>query len=153
MDFDRDVAFTNRSMGFLNATDHDLRPFRDRGGKIVMHTGWVDPILPAPDVIKYYEDVTAAMGTAATTGFFRLFMAPGMGHCSGGPGPNTLDALGALEAWVERGVPPEQIVAARKKSDGTLERTRPLCVYPKVARWSGRGSTDAAENFACVDPQ
>ncbi len=62
MDWDKDVAFTTSTMGFLNATAHDLHPFLARGGKIVMHTGWVDPILPAPDVIKYYEDVTASMG-------------------------------------------------------------------------------------------
>jgi len=153
MDWDRDVAFTNRTMGFLNATARDLRPFAQRGGKIVMHTGWADPILPAPDVIKYYEEVVETMGgRAETVSFFRLFMAPGMGHCSGGPGPNTLDALSALEAWVERGVAPEKIIAARRSADGAVERTRPLCVYPQVARWSGRGSTDDAANFVCVEP-
>jgi feruloyl esterase len=150
-DWDRDVAFVNRTVGFVNATNHDLSAFRSRGGKIVMHTGWSDPILPAPDVIKYYEEVTGAMGgPAETQKFFRLFMAPGMGHCNGGPGPNSLDALSALEGWVERGVTPEQITASRRRSDGSLERTRPLCVYPKVARWSGRGSTDDAANFSCV---
>jgi Tannase and feruloyl esterase len=150
-DWDRDVAFINRTVGFLNATNHDLRAFQSRGGKIVMHTGWSDPILPAPDVIKYYEEVTAAMGgPAETQQFFRLFMAPGMGHCNGGPGPNSLDALSALEGWVEKGVAPEQIIASRRRSDGSLERTRPLCAYPKVARWSGRGSTDDAANFSCV---
>lgn len=153
MDWDRDVAFTNRTVGFLNATAHDLSSFRDRGGKIVMHTGWVDPILPAPDVIKYYEDVTGAMGgREQTAAFFRLFLAPGMGHCSGGPGPNTLDGLTALEAWVEKGTAPSQIIATRRGAGGEVERTRPLCVYPQVARWSGRGSSDAAENFACVNP-
>ena len=151
MDFDRDVAFTDRTMGFLNATDHDLRAFKNRGGKIVMHTGWVDPILPAPDVIKYYDEVVATMGgPAETQKFFRLFMAPGMAHCNGGPGPNTLDPLSALEAWVEQGIPPEQIIASRRRVDGSIERTRPLCVYPNVARWSGQGSTDEAANFACV---
>ena len=151
MDWDKDVAFTTSTMGFLNATAHDLHPFLARGGKIVMHTGWADPILPAPDVIKYYEDVTDAMGGPLETHkFFRLFMAPGMGHCNGGPGPNTLDALSALETWVEKGIAPEQIIATRRRSDGSIERTRPLCVYPKVARWSGQGSTDDAKNFTCV---
>jgi feruloyl esterase len=152
MDFDRDVGYTTARMGFLNATSHDLRAFRERGGKIVMHTGWSDPILPAPDVIKYYDEVSSALGESEMQRFFRLFMAPGMGHCSGGPGPNSLDALSALEAWVERGSAPEAIVATRRRADGSIERTRPLCVYPKVARWTGRGSTDEAANFACVDP-
>jgi Tannase and feruloyl esterase len=152
MDWDNDVAFTTSTMGFLNATTHDLHPFLARGGKIVMHTGWVDPILPAPDVIKYYEEVTDAMGgPLETQKFFRLFMAPGMGHCNGGPGPNTLDALTALERWVEKGIAPEQIIATRRRSDGSVERTRPLCVYPKVARWSGQGSTDDAKNFSCMN--
>jgi feruloyl esterase len=152
MDWDRDVAFTTSKMGFLNATSHDLTPFRERGGKIVMHTGWADPILPAPDVIKYYEEVTETMGgPASTQNFFRLFMAPGMGHCNGGPGPNTLDALTALEDWVENGIAPEKIMATRRGQDGAVERTRPLCAYPQVARWSGQGSTDAAANFACVN--
>src|SRR5262249_2205339 len=126
--------------------------FRARGGKIVMHTGWADPILPAPDVIKYYEEVTEAMGGAdKTKEFFRLFMAPGMGHCSGGPGPNSLDALAARENWAEKGTAPEKIIASRGRP-GAIERTRPLCVYPQVARWNGKGSTDDAANFACVNP-
>jgi feruloyl esterase len=152
MDWDRDVAYVNAKMGFINATAHDLRPFRDRGGKIVMHTGWVDPILPAGDVIKYYEEVTEAMGGPdQTKAFMRLFMAPGMGHCNSGPGPNTLDALSALETWVEKGVPPDRIIATRPARGGAGPRTRPLCVYPQVARWSGNGSTDDAANFSCVN--
>ena len=91
-------------------------------------------------------------GPIDTQTFFRLFLAPGMAHCNGGPGPNTLDALTALEAWVEKGIAPEQIIASRRRADGAIERTRPLCVYPKVARWSGRGSTDEAANFLCVHP-
>jgi feruloyl esterase len=152
LDWDRDVAFTTARMGFINATAHDLSAFRSRGGKIVMHTGWVDPILPAPDVIKYYEEVVSASGgPAKTREFLRLFMAPGMGHCSGGPGPDTFDALEALERWVEKGLAPERIIATRMKGSA-VERTRPLCVYPQVARWKGTGSTDEAANFACVDP-
>lgn len=152
-DWDRDLDFTSQKMGFLNATSHDLSAFRERGGKIVMHTGWVDPILPAPDVIAYYDEVTQAMGgPGRTREFFRLFMAPGMGHCSGGPGPNTLDALTALEAWVEHGTVPDRIVATRRGTAGEADRTRPLCVYPQVARWTGKGSTDDARNFACVAP-
>jgi feruloyl esterase len=152
-DWDRDVEYTNRVMGFLNATSPDLKPFRDRGGKIVMHTGWADPILPAPDVIKYYEEVTHSMGGAEETqSFFRLFMAPGMAHCSGGPGPDSIDALTALESWVERGIAPEALEAVRRRADGSVERSRPLCLYPKVARWSGRGSTDEAKSFSCVAP-
>ena len=73
-------------------------------------------------------------------------MVPGMEHCRGGPGPDTFDGLGALEAWVEKGVAPEQIIAA-KIEGGKTTRTRPLCVYPKVAKYKGTGSTDEASLF------
>ena len=81
----------------------------------------------------------------------RLFMVPGMLHCTGGPGPSSFDALGALEDWVEKGRAPERVVASHS-TNGTVDRTRPLCVYPKVAVYSGSGSTDAAESFTCRVP-
>ena len=86
-----------------------------------------------------------------TKDFFRLFMAPGMGHCGGGPGPNTFDAMGALDKWVAQGTAPEKIVASHS-TNGNVDRTRPLCPYPQVARWKGSGSTDDAANFTCVSP-
>ena len=86
-------------------------------------------------------------GYDKTQDFFRLFMAPGMGHCSGGPGPNSFDALSALENWVEKGVAPDQLIASTK---GKIDRSRPLCPYPAVARYTGKGSIDDAANFACV---
>lgn len=149
-DFDGDVAYADGRMGFISAIARDLSAFKSRGGKLLMHAGWVDPILPAEDVVEYYEEVTRTMGgPAKTLPFFRLFMAPGMAHCSGGPGPSTFDALPALEQWVEKGVAPQRIIAQRVSSD-VVERTRPLCPYPQVARWKGSGSTDIASNFVCV---
>jgi len=78
----------------------------------------------------------------------RLFMAPGMGHCRGGEGPNSFDTVGALERWVEQGKAPDQLIASHS-TDGKVDRTRPLCPYPQVARHTGRGSTDEAASFAC----
>ena len=89
---------------------------------------------------------------AETGDFFRLFMVPGMGHCRGGPGPDRFDALTALEQWVEQGVAPERIIASKVNDEEEVLRTRPLCAYPKVAEWSGEGSTDHAANFTCVAP-
>jgi feruloyl esterase len=77
-------------------------------------------------------------------------MAPGMAHCQGGEGPNEFDELGAMERWVEKGEAPQQIVASHK-TDGKVDRTRPLCPYPQVARYQGNGSVDDAANFACVN--
>ncbi len=89
-------------------------------------------------------------GQQATDGFLRLFMVPGMAHCRGGPGPDTFDAVASLEDWVEHGVPPERIIATRKGSDGKkVDRSRPLCRYPRVARYKGSGSTDEAASFSC----
>ena len=70
-------------------------------------------------------------------------------HCRGGPGPDQFDALSALEAWVEDGVAPDQIVAS-KVEDGEVVRTRPLCPFPQTAQWTGSGSTDDAANFVCA---
>jgi len=150
IDWARDSDYTNVKMGFINATSPDLRAFKAHGGKLLMYTGWVDAILPADDVLHYYDAVVnASGGLEQTRPFFRLFMAPGMGHCNGGPGPNLLDALRPLEQWVERGVAPAAIVASHA-TGGSVDRTRPLCAYPLVARWKGTGSTDVAANFACV---
>jgi feruloyl esterase len=74
-----------------------------------------------------------------------------MQHCSGGPGPNQFDALTALERWVERGVAPDTLLASHLTA-GKVDRSRPLCAYPMVAKWNGTGSTDEAANFTCVKP-
>jgi feruloyl esterase len=148
-DFDKDIDYADEKVGFISATNPDLDTYKSHGGKLLMYTGWADPILPAQDVVDYYDDVTRTMGSAAhTTDFFRLFMVPGMGHCSGGPGTTQFDMLSALEQWVEQKKPPVTIPAAHT-SHGVLQRTRPLCMYPKIANWTGNGSTDNAANFVC----
>ena len=75
-------------------------------------------------------------------------MAPGMGHCGGGEGPNKFDMLSSLEQWVEHGQAPKQVIASRN-ADG-VDRSRPLCPYPQVAKYKGSGSSDDAANFTCV---
>lgn len=81
----------------------------------------------------------------------RLFMAPGMAHCAGGTGPNVFDAVDAIVNWIEHGKAPEQILATHATAD-KADRSRPLCAYPKVAKYKGSGSIDDAANFACVAP-
>jgi feruloyl esterase len=76
-------------------------------------------------------------------------MAPGMGHCGGGEGPNTFDMVDALERWVEQGTAPDRIVASHL-TDGKVDRTRPLCPYPQIAQYTGSGSTDEAASFVCT---
>ena len=81
-------------MAAINANNPDLKPFQARGGKLVMYSGWADPVVPPGDVVRYYDAARQSMGgTSVTQNFFRLFMVPGMGHCGGGAGPSTFDAL------------------------------------------------------------
>ena len=127
-----------------------FRSFKASGGKLLMYTGLADPVVPPQDTVSYYEAVTKTMGgSAETRAFFRFFPVPGMGHCSGGPGPATFDMLGALEAWVEGGRAPDRIIASHA-TDGKIDATRPLCAYPRVSRYTGRGSANEADSYVCV---
>ena len=142
----------------LNATDPNLREFRRRGGKLIQYHGWNDQLIAAQNSIDYYESVVSFFGgrnrdRAKTLqdvqSFYRLFMAPGMAHCAGGPGPNTFDMQAALEQWVERGIAPDTAIA-RHSTNGVVDRSRPLCPYPAVAVYSGKGDTNDAANFTCA---
>ena len=167
-DYDHDVTRADTELAAVNASNPDLGAFKARGGKILMYSGWADPVGPAMDAVNYYQRVEEVMGgREKTESFFRLFMVPGMAHCRGGPGPNSFgglstiaspenkidpehDVLSALVQWVERGSAPKYIIATHL-TNNTIDRTRPLCPYPKIARWNGSGSSDDAKNFTCVD--
>jgi feruloyl esterase len=149
-DFDRHLAEADEKVGRLvDQVNPDLGAFKARGGKAIVYQGWQDPVVNAIDTIAYYERVRARQGSQQEVDrFFRLFMVPGMGHCSGGTGATTFDALAALDAWVEKGMAPDRIIASRVVGGATV-RTRPLCPYPKKAVHTGNGSTDDAANFVC----
>jgi len=150
-DFDRDMAAIDAELGpIVNDVNPDLSPLKKRGGRLIMYTGWADPLIPAQDLVNYYERVERAMGGAEKTQeFARLFLVPGMGHCGSGTAPNQFDALSALDQWVEKGVAPDTMIASHRAGT-TVDRTRPLCPYPQVAKWKGSGGTDDAANFACA---
>jgi len=137
--------------GTTNAIDPDLSAFSRRGGKLLLYHGWADQNFSALSTINYYKSVLDKMGSVQTQEWLRLFLAPGMGHCGGGEGPNSFDAVAAIERWIENGEAPRQIIASHR-TDGRVDRTRPLCPYPQVAKYKGSGSIDDATNFACVLP-
>lgn len=166
---ERDFQLAEKRLApILNATNPDLRAFHRRGGKLIIYHGWSEAAIPPGMSINYYQSVVDKMGQADTNKFLRLYMVPGMQHCFLGPGPNWFgqafgcqtcsaknDVTRAIVDWVERKIPPDAIVASKYKSDiarTDLVRTRPLCPYPQVARYSGTGSIDDAANFACVKP-
>ena len=146
----RDSARLDAIAALLDATDPDLSAFRARKGRILMWYGWADPALNPLMGLEYYERVTKTMGTG-TPEFFRLFMMPGVFHCSGGVGPDRVDTITPLVDWVERGMAPEMLIASQRAGDKAT-RTRPLCPHPQVARYAGHGSPDEARNFICAAP-
>jgi feruloyl esterase len=151
--FDSDVVRGDRPENVvMNATDPNMKAFFERGGKLLLYHGWSDPNIPALNTINYYKSVVDTMGgTAKAANSVRLFLAPGMGHCGGGEGPNVFDKVGALERWVENGIAPDSMIASHS-TDGTVDRTRPLCPYPQVARYKSAGSIDDAASFVCQTP-
>jgi hypothetical protein len=149
----------------LNATNPDLHAFQARGGKLILYHGWSDPAIPAGNTINYYNSVRTAMGAEETDKFVRLYMVPGMQHCVGGPNPNAFGQLGlpatgkgvrtALEHWVEHGAAPGDLVVTKYVDDHfgeKVQRTRPLCAYPNVAKYRGAGDPSDAKSFVCVGP-
>jgi feruloyl esterase len=163
-DFDRDLDRALAKLGpMVDQVNPDLDAFRRRGGKAIVYQGWQDPVVNALDTIAYYDRVRSRHANQdGVDSFVRLFMVPGMGHCSGGTGATNFgnqnasplaidpehDLLSALDAWVEQGRAPDRIIASRV-AGGQVVRTRPLCPYPRRAVYTGSGNTDDAANFVC----
>lgn len=147
-DFDRDVALTDRTIANWSSESTDLRPFAKRGGRMLVYHGWSDWGITPRNTLDYRERLQDRYGSHRVGDFWRLFMIPGMGHCSGGPGTDRFDGIGPLMDWVEKGRAPKRIPAAHA-TDGVVDRTRPLCLYPSQAVYRGRGSTDDQRNFDC----
>jgi feruloyl esterase len=151
-DFDLADYHTLEPIGrILNATDTDLRQFA-RKGKIIYWQGWSDATITALGTIEYFESLSGGP-SADVEDFARLYLAPGVQHCGGGEGPSEFDMLTQLENWVERGIPPVEVIAVRRDSPGAVDIARPLCPYPQIARPIGPAlSPTEASNFECVQP-
>lgn len=146
-DFDRDPQRMDAySWVFNTADDVTLSGFQAHGGKLMFIHGLADPIFSPNEVIDYYQRLIAQNGAKAHD-FAKLFLVPGMGHCSGGAATDSMDGLSALVDWVEKGKAPQRIEAA-----GTTVypgRTRPLCAFPQHAQYKGEGDSELAANFFC----
>jgi feruloyl esterase len=145
LNFDADVAATDAKLADI------LGGFKRRGGKLIHWHGWSDAVIPPRFSVAYHDRVQGKMGDAST--FYRLFMVPGMCHCEGGRGPNVLPTLSAIAAWVENGKPPDRLTATKFVDDDRskpVERTRPLCPYPQLSQWDGKGDRSRAGSYRCV---
>jgi feruloyl esterase len=151
----------------LNSDKLDFAEFKKRGGKLMQWHGWTDSLVTPLGSIDYYKRVMAAQeAPSKTQDFYRLFMAPGVDHCGGGPGPNQFgqaggngdpehDIVAALYHWVEKGIAPGKVIATKYVDNDPAKgvvMTRPLCPYPQVAKYKGSGDANNAANFVCAVP-
>lgn len=141
------AADTRLAAKVLNADSVDLAAFKRRKGKLLLWHGWADPALNGQSTINYYERLKTADTQAPD--YVRLFMMPGVLHCEGGSGPDSVEWIEAIAAWTEKGAAPDRIIASKRGADGAATRTRPLCPHPQRAVYNGSGSTDDASNFTC----
>ena len=153
----------------LDSNNPDLSKFAANGGKLILYHGWNDQAISPWNTVNYYKSVQQQIGTAKVDSFLRLYMAPGVEHCAGGPGPSSFGQFGlptakgskyglfdSLVDWVEKGSPDEEIFATKYAPDegGAVKvvMTRPLCAYPQVVKYSGSGDTNDAASFTCAAP-
>ena len=151
-DYDHDV---DRAMAYgsdaLDVPPTGLKRFFAGNRKLLLSHGWADGLIPSQSTVNFYQALVKDIDARSARADVRLFMVPGMGHCGGGSGPSSVDMIGAIDQWVQTDHPPERLIASNPP--GRPARTRPLCAYPKVATYSGHGSTDEAKNFRCETPK
>jgi feruloyl esterase len=145
-DLDQDMPRIDKAVGYVDAVNPDLSAFKQRGGKLLLTHGWADTGITPETTIWYYDSVLDKMGKSQSD-WMRLFMAPGMGHCGGGPGVNTFESISAMEQWVEKGIAPDRMMGT-----GAQGLSRPLCPYPQYAEYKRSGDLKDAANWACTAP-
>ena len=154
-------TYPEKAMSFMTPPDaNGLASLKNRGAKMMVYHGTSDPIFSSDDTTAWYERLFAANG-ADTAKFTRLFRVPGMNHCSGGPALDQFHMLTPLVNWVEKGQAPDSVTAGARGTGNaggvnadlpatwSATRSRPLCPYPKVARYKGSGSIEEAASFSC----
>ncbi|RCW68658.1 tannase/feruloyl esterase family alpha/beta hydrolase [Pseudorhodoferax soli] len=131
----------------------DLASYFSGGGKLILAHGTTDWAISYKASVKYYEDVGATVGKEQRDAAMEFFLQPGVGHCAGGAGPDSVELLDAVRAWVESGTRPssQRLIAAKKDEAGQRTATRPLCRYPTYPKYLGAGSITSAESYACTE--
>jgi Tannase and feruloyl esterase len=151
VDLDQMIAAVeaNENETLTDTTWTNLSTFSGHGGKLIFYHGTSDPAFSPFDTLAYYERMAKDNGGLdQVESWSRFFFVPGMNHCQGGPATlDKFDLLGAVVKWVEDGTPPDSVVATGKSFPG---RSRPLCAYPKYARYKGQGDPEDASNFECA---
>jgi feruloyl esterase len=135
-----------------HAFNPDLSGLQARGAKMIVMNGATDTSVTPKDASRYYDMVVQTMGQANADKVLETFIQPGVGHCVGGIGPDTVDLMKALATWVEAGTPPSAQNLTLSKLDanaGAVTMTRPLCKYPSYPRYNGSGDVNAASSFTC----
>lgn len=149
MDVDAAAASAHDARAMVGDTNAwtNLSSFRGNGGKLIFFHGVSDPWFSALDTVEYYQRLEKDNQPAKTEDWSRLFLVPGMGHCSGGD--RTLDRFNMVDAivsWVENNRAPDQVIASGASMPGV---TRPLCPFPKHPQYNGSGDMNAAASFSC----
>jgi Tannase and feruloyl esterase len=142
------TEFPHSAWEDISARSPDLSRFRARQGKLIVTHGVSDPVFSINDTLTWWREVNR-QATGQASSFVRVFPVPGMNHCGGGPATDEFDVLPALMEWVEKSHAPEQILASSGPTSPWPKRTRPLCVYPSVARYKGNGDLESAASFEC----
>ena len=146
-ELDVDKAALHASDPLVEPASTNLSTFSLNGGKLIFFHGDSDPWFSPLDTLGYYRSLAATNGGSEKVAeWSRLFLVPGMAHCGGGPSLDDFDMLSAVVDWVEKGKAPDAVIATGKAFPG---RSRPLCAYPKHARYTGTGDTQDASNFRC----
>lgn len=171
-DFDKDTdRALNAKVGSSTLGEtYDQKPdfdaFEKRGGKFILFQGWADPVISPLMDVSFTDQVIARYGEKNAERFLRFFLLPGMGHCSGGVGFSHIggatgapirddadhDMVRAIQAWVEQGRAPARFIAAQMDKAGAVTATQPVCQYPRVAQYTGKGDAKDAANYVCRDP-
>jgi feruloyl esterase len=149
----RDFAFLSNQFGKVDDMTGplpDIASYVKEGGKLIVWTGGEDPLVPPAGSVRFVEHLWDAVDDQGRDNV-RLYTLPGVDHCGGGPGADSIDLLTPITGWVEKGIPPRNLIASKLNATGTVAFTRPLCLFPEWPKYTG-GNGNNASSFNCVKP-